>query len=101
MELTVRLTTRTEDSHATPVTIILPDSIHEVVRFNEGYRIKQHASLLVSESRLMIWVSALRPYSPGGMLNTFTYTCNRFFKYVSPFYSIIYYYLLKINYNTI
>jgi len=36
-----------------------------------GHRIKQHTSLLVSLSRLMIWVSALRQYSPGGMLNTF------------------------------
>jgi len=30
----------------------------------------------------MIWVSALRPYSPGGMLNTFVRTC------IILFYSI-------------
>jgi len=51
--------------------------MQEVVRFYAGYRIKQHASLLVSVGRLMIWVSALRPYSPGGMLNTFVRTCTR------------------------
>lgn len=77
MELTLRLTTRTADSHATPVIVNLLKSIHEVVRFYAGYRIKQHASLLVSVGRLMIWVSALRPYSPGGMLNTFVCTCTK------------------------
>ena len=41
----------------------------------EDYRIKQHTSLLISMGRLMIWVSALRPYFPGGMLNTFVRTC--------------------------
>jgi len=74
MELTIRLATRTEDSHATPV-IFLSKIIQEVVRLYAGYRIKQHASLLVSVGRLMIWVSALRPYSPGGMLNTFVCKC--------------------------
>lgn len=46
-------------------------------KVHEGYRIKQHTSLLISMGRLMIWVSALRPYSPGGMLNTFVRTCTR------------------------
>jgi len=90
VELTIRLTTRTEDSHATPVIVNLTKSIHEVVRLYEGYRIKQHASLLVSVGRLMIWVSALRPYSPGGMLNTFTYTCiNLLYIYIPSWYSIL------------
>jgi len=43
----------------------------------EDYRIKQHTSLLNSMGRLMIWVSALRPYFPGGMLNTFVRTCTK------------------------
>jgi len=46
-------------------------SIQEVVRLYEGYRIKQHASLLVPGDRLVIRVSALRPYSPGEMLYIF------------------------------
>jgi len=62
-----------------------------VVRFYAGYRIKQHASLLVSVGRLMIWVSALRPYSPGGMLNTFVHTYMRLF--------IILFYLLYSLFN--
>jgi hypothetical protein len=78
VELTIRLATRTEDSHATPVIVNHLKSIQEVVRLYEGYRIKQHASLLVSKGRLMIWVSALRPYSPGGMLNTFVCTCTKY-----------------------
>jgi len=65
--------------------------MQEVVRFFAGYRIKQHASLLVSVGRLMIWVSALRPYSPGGMLNTFVHTCMKLF--------IVLFYLLYSLFN--
>jgi len=77
-DLTKHLTTRADDSRATPVkkhytykTILICITVllcQELVRFCADYRIKPHAPPLVLDPRQFLWVPILRSYSSGGVL---------------------------------
>lgn len=65
LELTIHLTARTDDNHASPDEAITAP-IQTPVRFIAPYQIKRHNPPIVYYPRLILWVSALRLYFPGG-----------------------------------
>ncbi len=84
------LTARADDGHAPPLgslgkpfrlTFILPSLL---VRFSALSWIKPHAAPLVVLPRQFLKVSALRPYFPGGELNSFDSTLHIPEEYATP-----------------
>ena len=84
------LTARADDGHALPLgssdksfrlIFILPSLL---VRFSALSWIKPHAAPLVVLPRQFLKVSVLRPYFPGGELNTFASTLHILKEYATP-----------------